>query len=138
MRFLTPLAVCVASLLITTHSAEAGPIHDVAAVIHHDVDRVASWVPAKSRDLYHPDFLDRLEWVSFYEFTPGKSRGVAHLIEWNDDAAFLGLLAKAEFASKRQRPSKPEKEQPAGVPEPSTLLLMGAGAVALFRRRPLR
>jgi hypothetical protein len=130
MRSLTRSAVCLACVIMATGGAEAGPIQISDPVLRSYVDASVQWSSAfRDQNARVQWFREDDDWLARYALTHGK----AQLVEWNDRAAFLGAVGAAAIAWTWSLPQKPEKDQPAGVPEPATLVLFGLGAVALAR-----
>jgi hypothetical protein len=131
MRLITGFAVCLVCVMTPTRSAEAGPIHTPDATTRGYFERHAGWLPLSDRDAHALPFRDQLDWLSRHAVKTGKPYGrFADLIDW---AEFLGQAGPTPISPAWHPPVKPEKDEPAGVPEPATLLLFGIGAVAFAR-----
>ena len=139
MRLVTGFAVCLVCVIATTRSAAAGPIHTPDAVTQDYFDRHSSWLSLADRNARIQPFRDHLDWLSVYRFETGRPHGrFAPLVDWDDRLHYFGVGDWSILPTWRPL-VEPEQDQPAGVPEPATLLLFGVGAIAFVRgRRPAR
>jgi hypothetical protein len=133
MRLSVRLAVCLACVTLTARAADAAPILASEAVVGGHAAPAAWDSPFRDRDA-HLQWFDDDDWLTLYALEPGK----AYLVDWTDRPAFLRPVSESAIAWKRHAPRKPEKDQPAGVPEPATLLLFGLGVTAFARSQRRR